>query len=42
MNLTTQDKLKDRRKRAVRTAWLLGLVATLIFTAFILSGVRGA
>jgi hypothetical protein len=42
MELTGNDNIKDRRKRAVRTAWLLALVASTIFIAFILSGVRGA
>jgi len=42
MELTGNDNIDNRRKRAVRTAWLLALVAAAIFVAFILSGVRGA
>jgi hypothetical protein len=42
MELTGHDNIRDRRKRAVRTAWLLAAVAAMIFTAFILSGVRGS
>jgi len=42
MELTGHDDIRDRRKRAVRTAWLLALVAAIIFISFILSGVRGA
>jgi len=42
MELTGNDNIKDQRKRAVKTAWLLALVAAAIFIAFILSGVRGA
>lgn len=34
-----RDQLNARRSRAVKTAWLLAAVATLIFIAFILSGV---
>ena len=41
MELTGPGNIEERRKRAVRTAWLLGLVAALIFIAFILSGVLG-
>ena len=39
--MTGNDNIKDQRKRAVKTAWLLALVAAAIFIAFILSGVRG-
>jgi len=35
------DVWKDKRRRAVRTALLLGVVAALIFVAFIASGVIG-
>jgi len=41
MELTGNDNTEDRRKRAVRTAWLLAFVAAAIFIAFILSGVLG-
>jgi hypothetical protein len=37
-----QDNISEQRRRAVRTAWLLAVVAALIFTAFILSGVLKA
>jgi hypothetical protein len=36
------EEIQQRRKRAVRTAWLLALVAAVIFVAFILSGVLGS
>jgi hypothetical protein len=36
------EDIQQRRKRAVRTAWLLALVAAVIFVAFILSGVLGS
>jgi hypothetical protein len=42
MELTGKDNIRDQRKRAVKTAWLLALVAAAIFIVFILSGVRGA
>ncbi|WP_277420149.1 hypothetical protein [Xanthomonas sp.] len=35
------DDLAVRRKRAVRTALLVGAVAVLIYAGFILSGVLG-
>jgi len=40
--LTGQDNMQDRRSRAVKTAWLLALIAIAIFIAFILSGVLGS
>jgi hypothetical protein len=36
------DDIQERRKRAVRTAWLLAFVAAIFFIAFILSGVLGS
>jgi len=36
-----QRDLKEQRQRAVKTAWVLAAIATLIFLAFILSGVQG-
>ena len=39
MEMVERDEIAARRHRAVRTAWLLGAVATLIFVLFILSGV---
>jgi len=36
-----QQLAKQRRSRAVRTAWVLAMIAGLIFIAFILSGVLG-
>ncbi len=36
------EDIQERRKRAVRTAWLLAFVAAVIFVAFILSGVLAA
>ncbi len=34
-----REELAARRRRAVKTAWLLAAVALIIFTAFVLSGV---
>ena len=36
-----QGDIKSQRARAVKTAWLLAIVVSLIFIAFILSGVLG-
>jgi hypothetical protein len=36
-----KDDLPQRRSRAVKTAWILGVVAATIFTVFILTGVIG-
>jgi hypothetical protein len=36
---TDRDEFAARRNRAVKTAWVLALVAALIFIAFVLSGV---
>jgi len=41
MNIENRDDINTRRSRAVKTAWLLGLVAAMIFVAFVLSGVLG-
>jgi len=41
MNMNGSDDIKKRRNRAVKTAWLLALVAAMIFIAFVLSGVLG-
>lgn len=35
------DELKQRRAAARRTAWILGLVALLIFSIFMLTGITG-
>jgi len=40
-NMDNQSEISQRRKGAVRTAWLLTAVATLIFVLFVLSGVMG-
>jgi len=42
MELTGQNNIEERRRRAVKTAWVLAVVAALIFIAFILSGVMGS
>ncbi len=42
MEMAGQDDFKKRRRQAVKTAWLLAAIATLIFIAFILSGVLGS
>jgi hypothetical protein len=39
MEKISRDEIAERRNRAVKTAWLLGAVAALIFIVFILSGV---
>ena len=36
-----REDIEARRSRAVKTALLLGLVAAMIFVAFVLSGVIG-
>jgi hypothetical protein len=36
-----KQQIMQRRKNAVRTAWLMTAVATIIFVLFILSGVLG-
>jgi hypothetical protein len=41
MELTEHDDIRNRRRRAVKTAWALAIVAIMIFVAFILSGVLG-
>jgi hypothetical protein len=37
--MTDKRDIRQRRSRAVRTAWILAAIAGLIFVAFILSGV---
>ena len=39
MEMVDRDEIAARRHRAVKTAWLLGAVAAVIFVLFILSGV---
>ena len=39
MDRGERDEIAARRSRAVKTAWVLALVAALIFMTFILSGV---
>jgi len=34
-----REELAARRRRVVKTAWLLAVIALLIFAAFVLSGV---
>ena len=41
MEMVSPDDMKNRRSRVLKTAWLLALVAVMIFIAFILSGVLG-
>ena len=36
------EEIQERRKRAVRTDWILAFFAAVIFIAFILSGVLGS
>jgi hypothetical protein len=42
MENNADNGLAKRRKQAVRTAWVFGIVAALIFISFILSGVLNA
>jgi len=42
MELSKRSDIEEQRSRAVKTAWLLALIATLIFIAFVLSGVLGS
>ncbi|MEE4217262.1 MAG: hypothetical protein V2I48_06620 [Xanthomonadales bacterium] len=42
MTGTQQDEMQARRKRAVKTAWLLAAVAITVFIAFLLSGILAA
>jgi hypothetical protein len=42
MYMSDSGDIKARREKAVKTAIALGLVAAMIFTAFILSGVLKA
>lgn len=42
MSADSHDTVEKRRSRAVKTAWLLAVVAAMIFIAFVLSGVLGA
>jgi len=39
MSGTQQDQMQLKRKRAVKTAWLLAAVAITVFVAFLLSGI---
>jgi hypothetical protein len=41
-DMAEQHDIRQQRSQAVKTAWILGIVAGLIFLAFILSGVLGA
>ena len=40
--LRPADDAAARRKRVLRTAWVVGAIAVAIYVAFILSGVLGA
>ena len=42
MVMARQINIKEQRKRAVKTAWLLATFAALIFIAFVLSAVLGS
>jgi hypothetical protein len=42
MEMTSQGDIKEQRRRALKTAWVLAAVAALIFIAFVLSGVLGS
>ena len=38
---THQDELDQRRRSSRRTAWILAIVAVLIFSVFMLTGITG-
>lgn len=42
MSGTQQDDMQAKRKRAVKTAWLLAAVAITVFVAFLLTGILGS
>jgi hypothetical protein len=42
METVDQQDIKERRNRAVKTAWVLAAIAAMIFISFILSGVLGS
>ena len=42
MVMARQVDIKEQRKRAVKTAWLLATIATLIFIAFVLLTALGS
>lgn len=42
MQMASQRDIIQQRKRALKTAWLLAAIATLIFIAFVLSGILGS
>lgn len=42
MSGTQRDEMQLKRKRAVKTAWLLAAVAITVFVAFLLSGILGS
>jgi len=41
MEMASQSDVKEQRRRALKTAWVLAAIAALIFIAFVLSGVLG-
>ena len=41
MVVTGRDDIRERRSRAVKTAWVLAAVAAAVFTAFLLTGILG-
>jgi hypothetical protein len=42
METVNERDLREQRKQAVKTAWVLAAIAALIFLAFIFSGVQGS
>ena len=42
MEMASQNDIKEQRRQAVKTAWVLAAIAALIFIAFVLSGVLGS
>jgi hypothetical protein len=39
MEMAASGNMREQRKKALKTAWVLAIVAALIFVAFVLSGV---
>jgi hypothetical protein len=42
MKMASQGNIKEQRRRAMKTAWLLAAIAALIFITFVLTGVLGS
>jgi len=42
MEMVQRSDIKEQRKQAVKTAWLLAAIAAVIFITFVLSGILGS